>query len=607
MLSRILFYLANYKFFPDITFVELIVDCWYGLRFDSFSIAVSNSLFILLSILPVHLFAQKFIQKTIRFIYVFMNALFLLPNCIDMAYFSFIRKRSGSDLFNQIGGQTDLMKLLPVFFVDFWWVLLVFLGIIISLVLFIRKNYFNKNSWIPLKSTKAKLRQTSIALSVVFITFLCIRGGINRNPIDIVDAANYHAPQFAPIILNTSFTIIKSIGEDIPEAYQFYKEDELKTLFNPLHQFGDSTFKKTNVVVLILESFAKEYTALGNIKSYTPFFDSLMQESFVFNNAFANGAKSIEGIPAILSSFPSLMENPIINSSFANNRQTSFASILNKEGYTTAFFHGGFNGTMNFDTYAKIAGYKHYFGKNEYNNNSDFDGFWGIWDEPFLQYAIKQMNGFQEPFHSTIFTLSSHHPYNIPEKYKNRFRKGHMENLESVGYADFCLQQFFNAAKKCAWFNNTLFIMTADHCSLSEHPFFKNTVGLKSIPIAFYTADHRFKGTYTHSFSQIDILPTALHMMGYSKPFFSLGQSFSKRNGNNCYYYENGSVYVVCDSILQVYNRDKLTAIYNFKRDSSLHHNVINFYQPNSITEQQFKAFLQTYNQTLIHNSASVE
>ena len=604
-LCRLFFFLTNRTFFPEVGWMRFIADSFYGIRFDSFSIAAGNCLFILLSLLPPTLFLNKFVQFSLKFLFIFINALFLLPNCIDMAYFSFTRKRSGSDLFHQVSGQTDLAKLLPRYLIDFWWALLIFSFLIFLLFIGYKKIKQKTENSVPEIS---KLRNVIVVLLVLSLTALSLRGGWQRNPISIVDAGGMSRPEDAPLVLNTSFTLIKSLGEDQLKVYDFYTERELKTVFYPVHHYADSSFKKMNVVVIILESFAKEYTSLGKTISYTPFLDSLMKHSLVFTNGIANGSKSIEGIPAILSSIPSMMENPFINSSYSNNFQSSFATILSKEGYNCSFFHGGINGTMNFDTYARLAGYQNYFGRNEYGNEKDFDGYWGIWDEPYLQYTVKKMSEFKEPFHSSIFTLSSHHPYKVPEKYKGRFPKGHMENLESVGYADHSLRLFFESAKRTSWYTNTLFILSADHCCLSEHPYFKHTLGLKSIPILFYRPDNSLKNENSFTFSQIDILPTALQLTGYNKPFFSLGKSAFHRNNNNCYYYENGACYVVCDSMLCCYNDTKINSIYNVRRDSLLHKNLVEKY-PSLIerTDAVYKGFLQVNNQTLLNNSGTIK
>jgi len=569
---------------------------------------VSNSLFILLSILPFRIFYSNAYQKILKWIFVFFNSLFVLANCIDFGYFSYSKKRSGADLFKQVGGQTDIGKLLPQYIKDFWWILLIYILLIVLIVWLYNKIKLNSQTFSNSPTFKQKIFVSAAVVFIPGLVLLGIRGGFQRVPVDIVDAGGMVSPEEVPIVLNTPFTLIKSLDKESLVEYDFYDEKTLKENYNPVHHFSDLQFKKQNVVVLILESFAKEYTSLGRTISYTPFLDSLMRHSLVFTNGYANGTKSIEGIPAILSSLPSLMENPAINSAYSGNLQTTFATLLNKEGYNSAFFHGGINGTMNFDAYAKLAGYNFYFGKNEYNNDADFDGFWGIWDEEFLQYSIKKMNGLSQPFHSSIFTLSSHHPYKIPKKHEGKFPKGHLENSESMGYADYSLKQFFIEAKKTDWYNNTLFVICADHSSISEHPYYSNPVGLKSIPIMFFRGDNSLAGTNDNSFSQADILPSAMNLLGYNKAFFSFGQSFLNKQNNNCYFYENGTNFVLCDTMLFCYKGTELYSVNNLRRDSLLKINLFKKFPAfEDKTTEQFKAFIQTYNHALISNEGVVK
>ncbi len=531
-----------------------------------------------------------------------------MANCVDIGYFRFTKKRSTADLFEQIGGQTDLSKLLPQYLKDFWWVLLLYILLVIALV----QLYKRLKPIIVQRYVFTNLKE-GVLIFLIFSFFsgcivLGIRGGLQRIPIDIVNAGAVTVPEEVPLVLNTPFTLIKSVSQKALPEYTFYDKLFLEEHQNIIHLYKNSTFQKQNVVVLILESFSKEYTKLGSTKSLTPFLDSLMDQSLVFTNAYSNGSKSIEGIPAILSGLPSLMENPFINSIYANNVQTSFASVLGKEGYSTAFFHGGINGTMNFDDWAPSAGYRNYFGKNEYGNNDDFDGFWGIWDEPFLQYCVKKMGELKTPFHSAIFTLSSHHPYFVPAQYKNKFQKGPLENSESVRYADHALKQFFNTAKKQAWYNNTLFILSADHASISENPFFSNVVGNQSIPILFFKGDNSLQGKNNTVISQMDILPSALNLLGYNKPFFALGRSYMDTTSHKSYFYANSTHYLYNDSMVYSFSLPDLKSAFNYKRDSTLGNNILNKYPAidAKITED-FKVFIQLYNQTLIHNSGSVK
>ena len=602
-ISRLIFYITNAGYFPETGFLSVLQICFYGLRFDSFSIVISNSLFILLSILPIKVFYHASYQKILLWLYGISNTLFLAFNYIDVAYFPFIKKRSTSELFEQMGGQSEIFKLIPQFAKDFWWTILLFIVSVYLLVWLYKKIEINRLAVDVKTSLKHWLVIFTLFILAVGFATLGARGGLQRVPIDVVNAGSVARPQEVPIVLNSSFTLIKSIGAAALEPLHYFTDKELLNIYSPHHHFKDSSFKKMNVVVLILESFSKEYTSLGRINSITPFLDSLMGHSMVFKNGFSNGTKSIEGIPAILSSLPSLMKNPVINSIYATNVQTSFASLLKQEGYTTAFFHGGINGTMNFNDWAQAAGYENYFGKDEYADDRDFDGFWGIFDEPFLKYSLQKMNSFKQPFHSAIFTLSSHHPYLIPDKYKNRFPKTKLENSESIGYADYCLKLFFEAAKKTSWYQNTLFVLTADHTSLSEHRFFANPVGYFTIPILFFKPDNSLKGSTEKVFSQIDILPSTMHLLGYNKPFFAFGQSYLSQQQNNACVHINGTHYLYEDSMAYNFIDDKLDLVYNYKRDSTLNINIRKRWPvADSLHLIKFKAFIQTYNTTLIEN-----
>ncbi|MFN6039001.1 MAG: LTA synthase family protein, partial [Bacteroidota bacterium] len=309
------------------------------------------------------------------------------------------------------------------------------------------------------------------------------------------------------------------------------------------------------------------------------------------------------------SGMPSFMNKPYINSSYAGNRINSFPQLLKKLGYTTAFFHGGKNGTMNFDSYAKSAGYDHYYGMNEYNNDDDFDGNWGIWDEPYLQYCVKEFTKMKTPFFTSVFTLSSHHPFKIPNKYKNRFQKINLECSESVSYSDHALKEFFSAAKKEDWFDNTLFVIVPDHTGISADPFYANPVGQHTIPIIFYTQDGMMKGENKNLTQQIDILPTVLDTLGYQLPFFSFGKSaFKKQHKQYSIFFENGNYFLVNDSMCFTFLDHQLKQVFNFNKDSTLSQNLV---RKNKDIEKDaneyYRNFLQLYHHSLLKNSAFKE
>lgn len=603
-LCRLGLFIAQANSFEETGFLDLLLLSVYGLRFDAFSISVSNSLFVLLSLLPINPYFTKAYQKLLFWLFLLPNIVFTAFNCIDIVYFQFTHKRSDADLFNQLGGQSDMLRLIPRFFLDFWWAVL-FFGILVYVMVFLYKRvaYDHRDRYV-LQWSKSWWVIVVLFIFSAGVFVIAARGGLQRVPISLVNAGDVAKPAEIPLVVNTPFTIIKSSDAQALEELTFYSRSELANRYSPFHHFDSLQPNHKNLVVLILESFSKEYTRLGGKKSYTPFLDSLMQHSLVCTNGFSNGTKSIEGIPAILSGLPSLMDLPFINSRYAGNHQQSLANLLAKEGYQTAFFHGGINGTMNFDSWARLAGYQSYFGKNEYPDMNDFDNYWGIWDEPYLNYCAGQLGQLKEPFHASIFTLSSHHPYFVPEKYKNKFPKSELENTESIGYADYALGRFFEKAKKEKWYKNTLFVLVADHTSLSVDPYYIGPGGFLSIPVLFYEPDNSLAGEYRHVFSQVDILPTSLQMLGYNKPFFSLGLAAGNDVDRSSYFYYNNYFYQFTDSLLFLYKNYDLSHVYNLKRDSLGQANLKgNNASLENLYFSKFKAFVQTYNHVMIKDS----
>ncbi|MBS1637193.1 MAG: sulfatase-like hydrolase/transferase [Bacteroidetes bacterium] len=599
---RILFYLLNRSYFQNLGFGEFLSICFYGLRFDAFSILAINSAYILFLSLPFRFVYSNIYQGIWKWWFIITNAIGLLLNFVDFAYFPYTQKRTTYDVFNMaFGGQSEMDKLVPLFLRDFWYVVIIYIICVWGLV-----NRYNRIQLYYEEPFNYKIKNTLkylvTFLIVAGLTTLGIRGGMQRVPIGIVDGAKFASPQFIPILFNTPFSIIKSAELKTIEELSLMPETEAIKYINPVHPADTGTFKQKNICVIILESFSKEYTGIGNRRSYTPFLDSLMKQSMVFTNAYSNGKKSIEGIPSILASMPSLMEDPYLNSYYSNNAIQALPNLLKQKGYYSAFFHGGTNGTMNFDAFAKIAGFDAYYGRSEYGNDADYDGQWGIWDEPFLQYTAKKIGEFKEPFMVSFFTLSSHHPYQVPKQYAGRFPKGTLEVHESIGYADFALRRFFEAAQKTSWFKNTLFVISPDHTGISEDPYYANPKGQYSIPIVLYDPSDALKGTAGQCVQQIDIMPGILDYLNYDRPYFSFGKSLFDTK-HPCIYYNNGNFYVVHDSLFYSINSFKADYVVNYYRDSLIQ-NTIKGKNPveDFYTEQYTKAFVQTYNNAIIRN-----
>ncbi len=358
------------------------------------------------------------------------------------------------------------------------------------------------------------------------------------------------------------------------------------------------------MVIIILESFGDENIHLG----YTPFLDSLITKSYYFKNGFANGKVSIDAVPSTMSSIPSLMNTPMISSGYSLNEVYGLPKILKKQGYATSFFHGAFNGSQNFDQYCKVAGFDQYYGKNEYPKEGSFDGTWGIYDEEFLQFFCDKVNTFQSPFFASIFTISSHIPYTIPERYQGKFPKGTTEIHESIGYTDNALRLFFEKAKKQDWYKNTLFVFTADHTSSSGKGKYTTNVGKFRIPIFFFDPSKpEFKGIVEKNFQQIDILPSVLDYLNIKDTIVTYGKSYRSDKDFVVTYVDNVYNYIHQDYYL-AFDGTKSIGLFNFKNDPLFKNNLLDKAPEIRANMERFiKAYIQSFNERVNDNQLTVK
>ena len=432
-LSRVVFYLFNILYFSGIGFSELLRIFLIGLRFDLSGVIIINAPYIILSAIPFTFRSNKVYQGFLMGYFYLINAFALLWNFIDTIYFRFTLKRTTADFFSYMSVGGDFSILIPHFIKDYWYIPLMWVVSVFLMVYFARR--FRLKAASTGKGRKRNpgyyIVQSALFLIILFLSVIAIRGGFQLRPINLITAGKYVSAREVPLLLNTPFSMAKTFhNESLQKCFYFQKEAELSRVYSPLHTGKSGNFRNYNVVIIILESMSREHIGIfnrglenGHYKGFTPFLDSLIPESLVFDG-FANGKTSIQGIPSVLSSIPSLMNESFIQSNYANDKYTSLAGLLKPKGYTSAFFHGGTNGTMGFDSYVHMVGFDHYYGRNEYNNDKDFDGEWGIRDEEFFQFTAKTMNGFSSPFLVTLFSLSAHHPFTVPQRYEKNSGRG---------------------------------------------------------------------------------------------------------------------------------------------------------------------------------------
>ena len=614
LLLRVLFVIFN----NDIVQVYDLENFFYlsilGLRFDSSAIAYSNLLFIFFSVLPLSFLREKKHQFFSALIYFISNSFFLILNFIDFAYYRFNLNRMMGNFLESISQESNKVTLIFHFLFRYLnLVLLFFLFLLIWIALYrlvkIREVKIDNYKMYYLSSIFGLLISSALIVMMA-------RGGDFRKstrPITLIDSMdNLSKPVHSDVVLNTTFTIIRTWGKNSFKKSFRFNDFEITNQVKPIKTYNErKVFKKPNIVIFIIESMGREYWGelnknrnIKNFESFTPFLDSLSKHSLIFPNAFSTSRKSIHAMPSILAGVPSF-ETAYTSSYYSRQKLESIVSISNALGYDTSFFHGAKNGSMGFQGFASTLGYDNYYGRDEFNDDNEYDGFWGIWDEPFLQFSKSILDNKNEPFLATIFTITSHEPYIIPVKFEGVFDKGYLPIHKCVGYTDYSIRQFFKSIEKSSWFENTIFIFTSDHTNQSYFKYYQSTVNRFASPLLIYKKNSDFEGTDTRLASHLDIYPTVAELIGYKKPFRSWGRSLLSSKNESAFtinYFGGGAYLSMDENFICVYDGNKAIGFY-YLSDLNLEENLIqNKNQDMKSLEKKTGLFLQDYFNRIINN-----
>ena len=601
-IARIEYWLENSSY------LNYTFDVWRGgLMFDTSAILYTNALYVVLMFFPLHYKETNVYHKICKWLFIIVNGLAFAINLADSVYFRYTMRRTTSTVFDEFSSEGNLGSIIGTEFLSHWYLVLLF-----ALIMWLLWKFYATPSLNVKVLNKWKYNGACL-LSLILFTPFCIagmRGGFATavRPITISNAMQYTArPTDAPLVLNTPFSLLRTIDTNVFVVPNYFDSaEEMEAVYTPIHIPSDSLqMEKKNVVVLIVESFGREYIGAlnktledGKYKGYTPCVDSLISKSTTFNHSFCNGRKSIDGMPSILSSIPMFVE-PFILTPSSMNDYTGLAGILAKEGYETAFFHGAQNGSMGFQAFAQKTGFQRYYGRTEYEEScgtADFDGTWAIWDEPFLQFFANEMSKMKQPFMTSVFTASSHHPFAVPEKYKKQFVEEELEIHKCIRYTDMSIGKFFDTASRQPWFKNTIFVLTSDHTNMSNHAEYQTDLGGFCSPIIIYDPSRPEGKTVDKIAQQIDILPTILGMLNYTKPYFGFGIDVlnTPKEDTWAVNYLNGYYQYVRYGYVLQFDGTSTTAIYSLD-DKLMKNNIKGKVEIQQQMERELKAIIQQY------------
>ena len=328
------------------------------------------------------------------------------------------------------------------------------------------------------------------------------------------------------------------IYEDLPLARYHSSDSCIKSNYQDPLASALCSEKKMNVLIILLESFrASDMDSFGSELELTPNFGKWKQKGIFFNNFYANGFQTRHAeIAAYCSVMPNYGES--VFSHYNENNFLCLPEILRREGYSTSWINGADAAYDNQLTMFPKIGFQKIIDRFDFPPDTETLG-WGFSDEALFEKWIKLLDEEKEPFFSSALTTTNHHPFDVPEKFR-RYENRSVQNkyYEAVNYVDSVLNQFLIEASKTKWFKNTLIFITSDTSNYQnpQKPFsnFEDFVKTRSkIPLLIIGGNIKKPYQEDRYFSQIDLAPTIMDILGFPYTNSWMGNSILKSDNNS--------------------------------------------------------------------------
>jgi phosphoglycerol transferase MdoB-like AlkP superfamily enzyme len=439
-------------------------------------------------------------------------------------------------------------------------VLLFSIGVLIFVFDYIYKkfiqSYLNKINF-------GKKYHFLILLFITACMIIPLRGGLKLAPLN-PGAVYFHENIFVNhVAINPVWNLMYSLKkvDDLERDYDFMPNDKVKTIVDSLYSESD-TYKRVlkhdrpNIVLILMESFsAKTIAALGGIDGVTPNLNKFSKEGILFKHMYACGNRSDKGIPAVLSAYPCHPANSILGYPSKSMNLPCLAKDLDKIGYSTSFYYGGDINFANIRQYVGTGGFKKIVADEDFDTK-DNTSKWGVHDHIMFKRFYDDMLKETKPFFKMVFTLSSHEPFDVPMETVIKGNSEGKKYLNSVYYTDKCIGEFIAKCKKTKLWDNTLFIMVADHGSrLPDGDLVSAAISYK-IPMIWMggvlNKDTEPVSTYC---SQTDLARTLLCQMNIDNKEYVFSRNlFADKKESFSYYTYNDGVTFLNDSICSIFD-----------------------------------------------------
>lgn len=565
IIARLLFLLYEYSISFDLSIKEWILIFLNGIRMD-----ISTSGYIL-TILGLLLTFTSFTSGR------WINRI-LQPITVIVLIFTSGIIIADLELYNNWGYRMDATPLLYItkpkeaMASTELWLTIVLLIATIGLILTSLYVYNRNIKGLVLKLEKSKVATPFLLLILTVSMILPIRGGVGIAPMNtgmVYFSTNKFANHAA---INVVWNVLNSLVNrtDSEKSYNFMEDQkalEIVYNLNSHHNKSQQVIVKENpnVVIIILESFStKVIGELGGKWDATPQLNRLIKEGLIFNNFYSNASRSDKGIVSILSGYPGQPTTSIIKYPDKTLSLPSLFKSFNDIGYETSFYYGGDIDFANMRSYFINSGAQHIISLDNFDSDLN-DSKWGVHDEHLFEYFFNDLMNNKQPYFKTLFTLSSHDPFEVPMNPVFDGNDRATKYLNSIYYTDSCLGMFFNKVKETEIWNNSLFILVADHGSSRPGNSQNHDIDKFQIPMLWIGGVLNDSIKFNDKIgSQIDIPATLLSQLDASYKDFTYSKDmFSNENSEFAFYVYNDGFAYITDSTKVIYDNTGNDILYN--------------------------------------------
>jgi len=499
-----------------------------GLRFDLSSLA----LFLAPGLLLYHLpgpFRSKFWRAPWAVLLGLTSLFFTAVLLVDLVYFGQVHRHLAFELANLWGDWGLMFEMAKI-------------GFLLQLLGFTAFSLFWGRMWWwffrrPYRAMGLKGYGVMLLLLV-----LLGRGGVGAKPLAVIDAYKDGDPVLANLSLNGVFTSSHAVLSKRDQDHHPYEPSVALSqalpgldpqAAYPLLRHGTGPLKGKNLVFILVESLSAHYLdALGG-KAFgvTPELDRLVGESLVFDDFYASGQRSLEGLQTVLTGVPSLLGQPTIGEGF-QAKVSSLGKLAQANGYQTLFIQAMKRESFRGNAIAGATGFLDYYGQEDIPNRLTYPtgatAPFG-WDYETLMFSLDRFGEQKKPFVGFIVTSTTHTPFPRLEPRFEKYPYGVDSEggfLNSLAYFDWSLGEFLKAAQKQPWFANTVFVITADHAQ--PHYGQKQFLDYFRIPLILYSPGYLKPGRDSTLGSQLDLLPTLVGLMGFQGDYATVGRDLAQ-------------------------------------------------------------------------------